>query len=164
VVVSARWPTVGLEGAPYCHQSGEGSPCIAPPSLAAKQALVVAELKSAVGAALKAGKTVAMVDGSPESRFRVPERLAREIFWYGAPRLSVPASSLASQNAWLEPVFDAFRDTAGFHRVSLRGRLCDAAMCRVYDTALQRPIYIDESHFDPIWIATQADLFARFAH
>lgn len=162
VVVSARWPTVGLEGAPYCHQAGEGGRCIAPPTLAAKQALIVAELKSAIGAALKAGTTVVMVDGSPESRFRVPERLAREMFWYGAPRLSVPVSSLASQNAWLEPVFEAFRETPGFHRVSVRDRLCDAVSCRVHDSALQRPIFLDESHFDPVWIAAQADLFARF--
>ncbi|MBC7993960.1 MAG: hypothetical protein H7Z15_12045, partial [Rhizobacter sp.] len=163
VVVSARWPTVGLQGAPYCHQAGEGARCIAPPTLAAKQALIVSELKLAIGAALKAGKTVVMVDGSPESRFRVPERIARELFWYGKVHLSVPMPSVIAQNLWLEPVFDAFRDTPGFHRISVRDRLCDSASCRVHDTALQRPIFIDESHFDPVWLAAQADLFARFA-
>ncbi len=120
------------------------------------------ELTSAIAAALKAGKTVVMVDGSPESRFRVPERLAREIFWHGRPRLSVPASSLAVQNAWLEPVFEAFRGTPGFHRVSVRDRLCDVASCRVHGSASQRPIFLDESQFDPVWIARQAELFAPF--
>jgi len=162
VIVSARWATTGLDGAPYCHQAGEGGRCIAPPSLAAKQALIVDELTSAIGAALQAGKTVVMVDGSPESRFRVPERLAREMFWYGSPRLSVPASTVVAQNAWLEPVFEALRESPGFHRVSVRDRLCDAVSCRVHDNALQRPVFFDESHFDPVWLAAQADLFARF--
>ncbi len=162
VVVSARWLTVGLQGAPYCHQASEGGRCIAPPSLAAKQALIVTELKAVIAAVLKAGKTVVMVDGSPESRFRVPERIAREVFWYGQARLSVPMPGLIAQNLWLEPLFDAFGDTPGFHRISVRGRLCDGAMCRVYDSTLQRPVFFDESHFDPVWIAAQADLFAPF--
>lgn len=161
VIVSARWSTVGLAGAPYCHQvAGKG--CVFPASVEAKQALVLAELQAVVAAALKAGKTVAVVDGSPESRFSVPERLAREQFWYGSPRLSVPVATLLTQTAWLEPLFDAFRGTPGFHRVSLRGNLCDATRCRVFDEALQRPIFIDESHFDPVWIAQQAELFTPF--
>lgn len=161
VIVSARWSTIGLMGAPYCHQAA-GERCVVPSSLGAKQVLVRSELQAAVIAALKAGKTVVMVDGSPESRLRVPERLAREQFWYGSPRLTVPAATLVSQNAWLEPVFDALRDTPGFHRVSLRDKLCDAMVCQTFDKVLQRPIFLDESHFDPIWIAQQSDLFAPF--
>ncbi len=161
VIVSARWPTVGLAGAPYCHQA-EGERCVAPPSLGAKQALVRAEVQAAVASLLKAGKTVVMVDGAPESRLRVPERLARERFWYGSPRLTIPAATLVTQTAWFEPVFDALRGTPGFHRVSLRDKLCDATLCRTFDNALQRPIFLDESHFDPIWIAQQPELFAPF--
>jgi hypothetical protein len=161
VFVSARWATIGLAGAPYCHAT-EGQACLVPSSVEAKQALVLGELRAAVAQALKAGKTVVMVDGAPEARFRVPERVARERFWYGSPRLSVPASSVLAQTAWMDPVFDEFRGVPGFHRVSLRGRLCDSGTCRVYDNALRRPIYLDESHFDPVWIAQQADLFASF--
>ena len=161
VIVSAHWSTVGLAGAPYCHQAAD-APCMSPPSIMAKQALIRAELKAALAATLKAGKTVVMVDGAPESRFRVPERLAREQFWYGSPRLTVPASTLAAQTGWLEPLFDEFRGVPGFHRVSLRDTLCDAATCRMYDAALQRPIFLDESHFDPVWIAQQAELFSPF--
>lgn len=160
VIVSARWPTVGLAGAPYCHQVGER--CIPPPTVTAKQMLVLAELKFAIAAALKAGKTVVMVDGAPESRFSVPERLAREVFWYGDPVLSVPAASVVEQTAWFEPLFDEFRSTPGFHRVSLRDVLCDRVTCRVYDTTLRRPIFLDQSHFDPIWMAQQSGLFAAF--
>jgi hypothetical protein len=161
VVVSARWLVVAQAGAPYCHQLA-GGPCTVPPSLAAKQALIRSELSAAVSAALKAGKTVVLVDGAPESRFRVPERLARELFWYGQARLSVPTSTLVAQTAWLVPLFEAFRGKPGFHRVRVRDTLCDASSCRVYDTALQRPIFIDESHFDPVWIAQQPELFAPF--
>jgi peptidoglycan/LPS O-acetylase OafA/YrhL len=161
VIVAARWPTVGLAGAPYCHQA-EGERCVFPPSLSAKQALILAELKAAIAATLKAGKTVVMVDGAHEARFSVPERLAREMFWHGHTRLSVPVSTLAEQSAWLESLFDAFRGVPGFHRVSLRDTLCDAVSCRVYDTQLQRPIFLDQSHFDPIWIAQQTELFAAF--
>lgn len=161
VVVSARWLTIGLAGAPYCHQA-VGKACIAPASLKAKQALVIAELQTAMAAALKAGKTVVVVDGSPESRFSVPERLARERFWYGAPRLSIPVSTLIAQTTWFEPLFEAFQGTPGFHRISLRDKLCNRASCRAFDETLQRPIFLDESHFDPIWIAQQAELFAAF--
>ncbi|MBC7957199.1 MAG: acyltransferase [Cytophagales bacterium] len=160
VIVSARWATVGLAGAPYCHQP-EGKACVAPASVEAKQALVLAELKTALAATLATGKTVLMLDGAPESRFRVPERVAREQFWYGQPRLSVPVASLVAQTQWIEPVFNEFRGLPGFHRVSLRDRLCDTSTCRVYDTTLQRPIFLDESHIDPVWIAQQTDLFTH---
>jgi peptidoglycan/LPS O-acetylase OafA/YrhL len=170
VVVSARWATAGLAGAPYCHEKGghekgdpdKGGQCVVPVSLAAKQALIRDELKAAILAALGAGKTVVMVDGSPEARFRVPERLARELYWHGEVRSTVPRAMLTAQTAWLEPLFDTLRGTPRFHRVSLRDVLCDADRCRLYDTVLKRPVFFDESHFDPVWIAQQHTLFAPY--
>jgi peptidoglycan/LPS O-acetylase OafA/YrhL len=161
VVVSARWPTAGLAGAPYCHQAPDG-PCAEPRSLSAKQALILHELQAAVASLLAAGKTVVMVDGAPEARQRTAERLAREQFWYGEARLSVPRASLEAQTGWLEPLFKAFEGRPGFHRVSVRPRLCDASRCRLFDPTLKRPVLFDESHFDPVWIAAQAELFAPF--
>jgi peptidoglycan/LPS O-acetylase OafA/YrhL len=160
VVVAARWATVGLDGAPYCHRAdGGGCDFVSVP---AKQKLVLAELRDAIERTLRAGKTVVMVAGSPEARFRVPERLAREQFWYGEPRLAANLKSLREQTAWIDPLFRELESRPGFHVVSLRDRLCDGETCRLYDAQLKRPIYLDESHFDPVWIATQADLFARF--
>ncbi|HEY0817439.1 MAG TPA: acyltransferase family protein [Rhizobacter sp.] len=160
VIVSARWATAGLAGAPYCHE--QDGRCVAPPSLADKQRVIRDELKAAIGAALVAGKTVVMVDGSPEARFRVPERLARELYWHGEVRSTVALATLSAQTAWLEPLFDALRGTPRFHRVSLRDVLCDTQRCRLYDSVLKRPVFFDESHFDPVWIAQQRTLFAAY--
>ncbi|WOB07274.1 acyltransferase family protein [Piscinibacter gummiphilus] len=161
VVVAARWATIGLAGAPYCHLSASGS-CTEPASLSAKQRVVLDELRAAVMATLAQGKTVVLVDSAPESTLRVADRVAREQFWYGQVRLSLPVATLRAQTGWMEPLFEGLGSTPGFHRVSLRGRLCNETSCRVYDEALKRPIYYDESHFDPLWIEQQADLFVPF--
>ena len=160
VIVSARWATVGLLGPPYCHQAAAGA-CVTV-SGPQKQALALTELRAAIDSSLSAGKTVVVLDSAPESRFRVPPRLAREAFWHGQARLSIDASSLHAQTAWIDALFQSLQAVPGFHLVSLRNRLCDDSACRVYDSTLQRPVYLDDSHFDPIWIAENADFFAPF--
>lgn len=160
VVVSARWATVALAGPPYCHRT-EGEGCVLP-ALSGKAALVRSELQAAMERVLAAGTQLVFVDGAPEARWRVPERVARERFWHGEVRASIPLQSLVDQTGWLEPLLQALSGRAGFHRVSLRERLCDATRCRVYDPAIERPIYVDNSHFDPVWLADNATLFAAF--
>jgi peptidoglycan/LPS O-acetylase OafA/YrhL len=161
IVVAARWATIGLAGAPYCHEARDGM-CTLPPTLVAKQRAVMDELQSAVSATLAQGKTVVLVDSAPESTLRVADRVAREQFWYGQVRLTLPVSTLQAQTAWMEPLFKGLAPLPGFHRASLWPRLCREGSCRVYDEQLKRPIYYDESHFDPLWIEHQTDLFARF--
>ncbi len=160
VVVAARWATIGLAGAPYCHESAGN--CAEPPTVLAKQAVVLDELRTAITATLAKGKAVVLVDSAAESTLRVADRLAREQFWYGKARLNLPVSVLHAQTDWMEPLFKGLESTPGFHRVSLRSRLCNESSCRTFDESLQRPIYSDESHFDPLWIEHQADVFARF--
>lgn len=159
VVVSARWATVGPDAPPYCHREGGG--CVFPP---APQRLVQvrAELQAALQAVLQAGKTVVMLDNAPESPVRVPERVARELFWHGRTTLQLDRQAMLDQGAWMEPLFAAMQPWPGFRRVSLRDQLCSGATCRVYDEALRRPIYLDESHFDPLWIAGHGEVFAPF--
>jgi peptidoglycan/LPS O-acetylase OafA/YrhL len=161
VIVSARWATVALYGPPYCHQSSpERCDELAPDR---KPALVADELRAVIERTLRAGKTVVLLDGAPEARLRVAKRIARELFWYGQPRLSIDRQSLQADTGWLEPMLDGLRGQPGFWRVSLRDKLCDAHRCRVYDDTLGRSIYTDESHFDPFWIAENAGFFEPFA-
>ena len=120
------------------------------------------ELRAAIDSSLRAGKTVVVLDSAPESRFRVPPRLAREAFWHGEARLTIDARSLHAQTAWIDGLFRTLQATPGFHLVSLRNKLCDEFACRVYDGTLRRPVYLDDSHFDPVWIAENAGFFASF--
>lgn len=160
VVVSARWATVGLAGPPYCHEApGRACDAVDGPR---RQALVLDELRGAIERTLQAGKTVVVLDSAPEAAVRVPERLAREQFWHGAPRYTIERSTLTAANAWVDALFERLRAQPGFHRVSLRDTLCDERRCRVYDTTLARPVYMDESHFDPLWIAENARFFEPF--
>lgn len=159
VVVSARWATVGLAGAPYCHRGDDGR--CEPVSGPRKQALARAALQEALQAVLAAGKNVVVIDSAPEARTPVARRLERERFWFGQPRLSIDARTVAADNAWIDPLLTGLRDTQPrFFLESLRGVLCNAARCRVHDDTLQRPIYTDESHFDPVWIAENAGFLA----
>ena len=160
VVVSARWATLGLRGPPYCHQPADG-PCAKVPA-ARKQQLVLTELRAAIESSLQAGKTVVVLDSAPESRFRVPQRLAREMFWFDQPRLTIDAASWRAESAWVDALFAELEAVPGFHLVSLREQLCNDTACRVYDSTMQRPIYMDESHFDPIWVAQNAGVLAPF--
>ncbi len=160
VIVSARWATVALAGPPYCHRLPDGR---CETVLAAnKPALVAEELRRAVEATLAAGKTVVFLDSAPEAAVRVAKRLARERFWYGQPRLGIDRAALRDATAWLDPLLDELGARPGFRRVSLRDTLCDEQRCRVYDDTLQRPIYTDESHFDPVWVAENAGFLAAF--
>lgn len=160
VIVSARWATVGLAGPPYCHRRPDGR-CEAV-SATTKTALVTEELRRAVDATLAAGKTVVFLDSAPESSVRVAKRLARERFWYGQVRLGIDRAVLREATAWLDPLLDELAARPRFRRVSLRGALCDERRCRVYDDTLDRPIYTDESHFDPVWIAENAGFLTAF--
>lgn len=160
VVISARWATVGLAGPPYCHRQ-PGGRCERV-SAATKPAQVTEELRRAIEATLAAGKTVVFLDSAPEAPMRVAKRLARERFWYGQPRLSIDRAALREATAWLDPLLDELARRPGFRRVSLRATLCDERHCRVYDDTLGRPIYTDESHFDPVWIAENAGFLAAF--
>jgi len=161
VIVSARWATVGLAGPPYCHRVGAQA-CRFPTGTA-KQQQVMAELQAAVEQAIAAGKTVVMLDSAPEARLRIPEHAARERFWHGEVRLTIPLQSLLDQTQWMEPLLQRLQTTPGFHRASLRERLCKDSSCRILDKELNRPIYVDDSHFDPIWITNNADFLTEFA-
>ena len=160
VIVSARWATVGMQGPPYCHQAA-GAPCVSV-SGSKKQALALTELRDAIEGVLQAGKRVVVLASAPESPFRVPARLAREAFWYGQARLVTDAHVSHAQTLWTEELFMSLKARPAFHLVSVRDRLCDVSACRVYDNTLRRPVYIDESHFDPLWIAENGAFFAPF--
>ena len=111
---------------------------------------------------LSAGKTVVVLDGTPTAPFKVPQRLERERYWFGAPRLVIDRASVVADNDWIDKVFAGLTGVPGFHLVSFRPKLCDATTCRVYDAELQCPVYIDEGHFDPRWIARNGDILAPF--
>lgn len=161
LVLSSRWASFSVDGAPYCHLPS-GSPRCAFVNLPERQALIRTELMSAIEGLLAQGKTVVMLMPTPEARVRVPERLVRESFWYGEPRLVIDQLSVAEQGRWLEPLFTAMKGRLGFYAVSLNDRLCDGSVCKVFDTELGRPVYVDESHFDPVWVANNAGAFAPF--
>lgn len=159
VVVSARWATVGLAGAPYCHRGDDGRcETVTGPR---KQALARTALHEALQAVLATGRNVVVIDSAPEARTPVARRLERERFWFGQPRLFIDPRTVVADNAWVDPLLAGLRDTQPrFFLESLRGVLCNAARCRVHDATLQRPIYTDESHFDPVWIAENAGFLA----
>lgn len=160
VIVSARWATVALAGPPYCHRQPDGR--CEKVAAATKPAMVAEELRRAIDATLAAGKTVVFLDSAPEASVRVAKRLARERFWYAQPRLHIDRAALHEATAWLDPLLHELSARPRFRRVSLRDRLCDARRCRVYDDTLGRPIYTDESHFDPVWIAENAGFLTAF--
>lgn len=160
VVVSARWATPALAGPPYCHRRAPGRCDF--PATGEKSGLVVDELRTVVDRTLAAGKTVVMLDGTPEARLNVPEHVARERYWHGEVRSTIPLRLLTGQTAWMEPLLRQLSDRPGFHRVNLKDRLCTDTDCRIFDPGLGRPIYIDGSHFDPVWIAHHGDALAPF--
>jgi peptidoglycan/LPS O-acetylase OafA/YrhL len=160
IIISGTWNLVGGNGPRYCHRDATGT-CSPIVDRDQRRALIVAELRTAMESLLAAGKIVVVLDGTPESLVKVPQRLERERFWFGGVRLSIDRASLREYD-WIDALFSDLTNRAGFHRVSLRPKLCDAATCRVYDDVLQRPIYVDQSHFDPQWIAQNGDVFAPF--
>lgn len=160
IVVSARWSTVGLSGPPYCHEA-TGGRCEPIPT-ALKQAMVLDELRGVIESVLHAGKLIVVLDSAPEAGVRVPRHLAREQFWHGRPNLSIDRRTVTAANGWIDVLFEQLRTRPKFHLVSLRDVLCDDRVCRVYDDTLSRPVYYDESHFDPVWIAENARFFEPF--
>ena len=160
VVMSANWNLIGGIGPTYCHVDGAGA-CNTVQG-EPRRALVLSELRTAIRALLAIGKTVVVLDGTPETDLSVPQRLERERYWFGEPRMTISMASVLADYGWIDPMFAEFKGTPGFHLVSLRPTLCDATACKVYDPALKRPIYVDERHFDPVWMAHHGDVFAPF--
>ncbi len=160
VVISGNWGLVGDVGPDYCHIDGSGS-C---KTVAAgdRPVLVLAELRRAIQGLLDAGKTVVVLDGTPSTYVNVPQRIERERYWFGAPRFSIPLSSVLAANAWIDPLFAEFQRSPGFHLVSLRPSLCNAVTCTVYDPDSKRAIFIDERHLDPVWMNAHGQVFAPF--
>jgi hypothetical protein len=93
----------------------------------------------------------------------VPPRLAREQLWFGAPRFTISVAAVDQDNAWIEGMLASLRDEPGFHLVSMRPAFCNAQTCATYDPALKRPIFVDERHFDPLWVRDHAGVFAPFS-
>lgn len=162
LVLAAYWPNIGLDGAPYCHVGAAGTACRLVRG-DEKQALVRSELQAAIAALVAQGKTVVMLAPTPEARVRVPERIERERFWYGQTRLVIDERTIAQKTGWLEPLWRELRSLPGFHLVSVNDRLCADGVCKVYDAELKRPVYIDETHFDPLWMARHGGVLAPFA-
>jgi peptidoglycan/LPS O-acetylase OafA/YrhL len=160
VVISGRWELVGGIGPVYCHHDASGR-CVVVNGIE-KRDLVLAELRSAIRGLLDIGKTVVVLEGTPAAYIDVPQRLARERYWFGEPRFSISAASVAADYAWIDPMFAEFKGVQGYHLVSLRPTLCDATTCKVYDTVLKRPVYANDRHFDPIWMNAHGDIFAPF--
>lgn len=160
IVVSATWGLIGGNGPPYCHRLETGA-CAPLPDRAARRAVVLAEVRAVIERLLAAGKTVVVLDGTPVAPYKVPQRLERERYWFGAPRLTIDLASLETET-WMDGLFTELERQRGFHVVSLRPRLCDSKVCRVYDAELRRPVFLDESHFDPVWIAHNGDVLAPF--
>lgn len=160
IVVSARWATVGSRHAPYCYV--REVTCNVEENVVQKRAALRAELLRAVRSLLAQGKTVVMVKPTPEARVRVPERLARELFWHGEVKMQIDRAASEKDSAWLSPMFESLQSTARFRLVDLNDKLCHGPVCDVFDSKLGQPIFIDESHFNPPWIAANGDAFEPF--
>ena len=160
VVMSGGWNLVGGNGPTYCHVDATGTCEVVKGTL--KRPLVRSELRMAIRALLDKGKHVVVLDGTPEAYVSVPQRLERERYWFGQPRLTISVTSVHEDHGWIDPMFAEFNGVAGFHLASLRPVLCNATTCRVYDSLLKRPIYVDERHFDPVWMAANGEVFSPF--
>jgi len=147
VVISATWDLIGGDGPRYCHRTQPGV-CLLVADQAARRSAIRDELR-------------VVLDGTPTASFKVPQQLERERYWFGQPTTTIDRVSLEEQ-AWIDGLFTELAPEPGYHLVSLRPRLCDSKACRIYDADLQRPIFVDEGHLDPTWIARNGDVFAPF--
>ena len=162
VILSANWLMVGVVGPAYCHRDPSGD-CRRVQNGPQRTQLVLAELRQAIMTLLAAHKTVVFMDPTPAAPVSVPPRLAREQLWFGEPRFSISAARVDQDNAWIEGMLSSLQSEPGFHLVSMRPAFCDAQRCATYDPALKRPIFVDERHFDPLWVRDHATVFAPFS-
>jgi peptidoglycan/LPS O-acetylase OafA/YrhL len=160
IVISGNWSMVGGVGPRYCHEDAAGGCKMVVGD--ERRDLVLAELRAALRTLLDAGKTVVVLDVAPIAYVSVPQRIERELYWFGTPRFKNSLASVIAENAWIDPLFASFRGVPGFHLVSLRPTLCHASDCDVYDAQLKRAIYIDDRHFDPVWMAAHGGVFTPF--
>jgi len=160
IVSSAWYIAAGDNGLPYCHVEASGA-CARLLDLTERKRVARDELAAAVRGVLAAGKTVVVLDGTPEAPVKVPQRLDRERFWFGEMRLAIDPASLDAY-AWTDALWDELAGTPGFHRVSLRPALCSASRCEVWDAALGLPVYLDQGHFGAAWIRRHGDVFAPY--
>ncbi len=160
IVLSAFWTAIGGNGLSYCHADATGR-CTIVHDVEARRALIRQELRTVIRSLLAAGKTVVVLDETPEAPMNVPHRVERERFWFGHVRLTIDKETLR-ESAWFDELLAELDGTPGFHRVSFRPLLCGERSCQVYDEARARLIYVDESHLDPDWVVRNGGVFAPF--
>lgn len=160
VIVSAKWNLVGGAGPPYCH--GDANIECQVVAGSAKRDIARAELRSAIGRVLAAGKTLVILAGSPASAFDVPKRIDRELFLFGRTRMIIDRATVSEEYEWVESMFADFAGQPRFHVVSLLTELCDKQSCKVFDETLRRPVFADDNHFDAAWMVRHGGIFAPF--
>ena len=160
VIVSGNWELIGQLGPDYCYQDATGACRIVRGD--EKTRRVLAELRAAIDSVLAAGNRVVFLQNSPEARVPVPQRLERERYWFGAPRLTISMADVTARNAWIDGLLASLAGSPGFYLLSFRPLLCDGQSCRTWDASLARPVYVDERHFDPGWIEARGGIFAPF--
>jgi peptidoglycan/LPS O-acetylase OafA/YrhL len=160
VVLSAFWTLIGGTGPAYCHVDPAGR-CAIVRNVEARRSLIREELRTVIRELLASGKTVVVLDDTPAAPMKVPQRVERELFWFGHVRLTIDKDTLREYE-WIDGLLAELGGSPGFHRVSFRPLLCGEHACKVYDEARQRPIYVDDSHLDPEWIVRNGDIFAPF--
>nr|WP_315401236.1 acyltransferase family protein [uncultured Duganella sp.] len=158
VIVSQNWTFFSPSSNGICsYQAGQ---CVTPPA-SDRPALPVAQTRATLQNLLDHQVAVTVVDSTPHFTFNVPNRISRNLYWHGTITERADSIGMGANNAAYDKLFAELARQRRFSLLSLRGDLCEADRCAIYDRRLQIPIFKDMDHLNPAWLVENGQQFER---
>ncbi len=145
VVLYARW-TLFHSGVLLPGEEGTAIVLLdaaAPQAGQPLEAVFEAGLARTVAAIRSTGRTVTIIEGTPEFGWDVPQRLFAQARWGDQPPPPPTRAQMLARHAPVRAVFAELARDPGVRRVSLLAPLCPDACAVTHDG---HPLYVDDDH------------------
>lgn len=156
VIISQNWSWFSKTASDIC--SFDNGRCV-PLSSSSNPMLSLEKTRSTLSGFLSKNINVVVLDSTPYYQFNVPNRIARNIFWFGKEKNLYNVDYFYIQNKDWDNLFATLEKETRFHVVSLRPKLCTKNSCMIFDEINEISAYKDTSHLNPAWIEKNADVF-----
>ena len=156
VIISQNWTGYSDHSDGLC--TFKGSLCI-PLSSDSNPYLSIETTKKSIDKILARKVIVAVVDSTPWFKMNVPKKAARDFFWFGTVKNKFYSKEFLDKNKSFDNLFKSYKNDENFQLLSFRPKLCKLEDCSVFDEYENIPIFKDNDHFNPYWIARNGQIF-----
>jgi peptidoglycan/LPS O-acetylase OafA/YrhL len=159
VIVSQNWSWYSKASASICtYENGQ---CV-PLRYSRNPMSAQEKTRSTLLGFLSKNINVVVLNATPHFEFNVPNRIARNMFWYGKEQNSYDSAGFFAENSDWDTLFAELEENPHFHVLSLRSEICKDSSCKIFDEANGIAIFKDKSHLNPAWVEKHGNVFLPY--